>query len=130
MIVTHPRFCRVLAVGALFVAASAPALAGDADVIDVRTARSGSAIYDFAITVRSRDTGWDRYADRLEALGPDGTVLGARTLVHPHDDEQPFTRTLDGVKIPGAMNITLRAHFKPSGFVGTTRTVAIPGDVP
>ena len=43
------------------------------------------------VTVQHADTGWDHYADAWEVLAPDGTVLGTRTLLHPHTDEQPFT---------------------------------------
>ena len=31
---------------------------------------------------------------------PDGKVLGYRKLHHPHENEQPFTRSLSGVEIP------------------------------
>ena len=71
---------------------AAPAWAGDADVIRAMFERRANGLYDFDVTVRSKDTGWDRYADRIEVLAPDGTVLATRVLFHPHDDEQPFTR--------------------------------------
>ncbi|MBY0382295.1 MAG: hypothetical protein K2W78_10295 [Xanthobacteraceae bacterium] len=102
------------------------AQAGDADVVSVQTTNVGPDTYSFAVTVKSKDTGWDRYADRLEAVGPDGAVLGTRPLVHPHDDEQPFTRDLSDVKIKGPLKVTIRAHFKPTGFDGETKTVSVP----
>ncbi len=107
--------------------AAAPALAGEADVTDVKVAHRSGRIFDFDVTVRSRDTGWERYADRIEVLGPDGTVLGTRVLEHPHEDEQPFTRDVYGVTIPGGVaEVTVRAHFKPVGFDGAVLKVAVP----
>jgi hypothetical protein len=104
-----------------------PAFAGEANVTDAKVAHRSGRIFDFDVTVRSRDTGWDRYADRIEVLGPDGKVLGTRVLEHPHEDEQPFTRDVYGVTIPGGIaEVTIRAHFKPVGFDGATLKVALP----
>jgi len=104
-------------------------MAGDADVIGVNASRQGKEVYDFLVTVRSKDTGWDRYADRIEAVAPDGRVLGTRILEHPHDDEQPFTRDLFGVHIPDTFHkVTIRAHFKPTGWMGETFVVRLPED--
>lgn len=117
---------RVLVGGALSTIAGA-AHAGDADVIDVRVRRSGAGRYDFDVTIRSNDTGWSFYADLFEVLAPDGTVLGARELLHPHDDEQPFTRDLHGVRItPGIAAVVVRARHKPRGYNGATMTVHLP----
>ena len=120
------------AVGALLAGmlAAGPAVAGDADVVGVKVTAAGTGFYDFAVTVQSADIGWERYADRLEAVGPDGSVLGTRDLAHPHDDEQPFTRSITGVAIAEPVAVTIRAHFKPTGFNGDTKVVALPKDVP
>lgn len=105
-----------------------PALAGEADVVDVRVRAAGQDRFDFDVTIRSRDTGWTRYADRFEVLDPDGRVLGTRVLFHPHEHEQPFTRDLHGVRIPpGIRRVTLRAHMKGVGHDGATLQVALPG---
>lgn len=101
--------------------------AGDADVIGVAVHARSAGTYDFDVTIRSADTGWDRYADLIEAVGPDGTVLGTRALEHPHDDEQPFTRDLYQVKVPsGTRQVIIRARFKPSGYNGKTATITLP----
>ena len=103
------------------------AVAGDADVIGVRARQSAPRVFDFDVTVRSKDTGWDRYADMMQAVAPDDTVLGTRVLDHPHDDEQPFTRDLYGVRVPaGVAEITIRARFKPSGFNGEAYKFVLP----
>jgi len=102
------------------------AQAGDADVTGV-VVNQRAGLYDLDVTIRSKDTGWERYADRIEARGPDGTVLGTRILEHPHDDEQPFTRDLYRLRVPaGIARITVRVHFKPTGFDGATMIVPLP----
>ncbi len=101
--------------------------AGEADVVDVRASKTSTATYSFAVTVQHADTGWDHYADKWEVLGPDGKVLGTRVLMHPHVNEQPFTRSLSGVQIPpGVKTVTVRAHDKVHGWGGKTMSVDLP----
>ena len=38
-------------------------------------------------------TGWEHYANKWDVVGPDDTILGTRVLLHPHVNEQPFTRS-------------------------------------
>ena len=60
-------------------------------------------------------------------VAPDGTVLGTRVLVHPHETEQPFIRSLGGVEIPqGVSEVTLRAHDRVHGYGGKEVTVKLP----
>jgi hypothetical protein len=121
------RVISRLAAAAFAMLAALPAWAGDADVTDV-VIRQRDGLYDLDVTIRSNDTGWERYADRIEAVAPDGGVLGTRVLEHPHDDEQPFTRDLYQLRVPaGISHVTVRAHFKPTGYDGVTMTVALPG---
>ncbi len=92
------------------------ARAGEADVIQANTKRNTDGTYRFDVTVKSKDTGWDYYAERFEVLSLDGKILGTRVLLHPHEDEQPFTREVDGVKIPaGTVEIKVRALMKRKG---------------
>jgi len=101
--------------------------AGEADVIDAKVHRTAAGTYDFSVTVRSIDRGWDHYADAFEILAPDGRLLGRRVLLHPHEDEQPFTRELLGVAIPaGTEKVTIRARHKPRGYDGRALEVALP----
>ena len=76
-------------------------LAGQADVlaVEIRQAEANGR-FDIEVTLRHADTGWDHYADGWRVLAPDGSVLGERTLFHPHVNEQPFTRSLASVQIP------------------------------
>jgi hypothetical protein len=103
------------------------AQAGEADVVAVEAARAADGTWRFDVTVRHGDAGWDHYADAWEVVGPDGTVLATRTLLHPHVDEQPFTRSLSGVAIPSDVEqVTVRAHDSVDGYGGREVVVAIP----
>ncbi|MBI3452524.1 MAG: hypothetical protein HY057_06815 [Rhodospirillales bacterium] len=114
------------AIAALWLA-GAPAVAGEADVIAAAVKPVGGGQYDFDVTIRSNDRGWSYYADRFEVLAPDGTVLGVRELLHPHETEQPFTRELSGVRIPdGIDRVTVRARHRPRGYDGATLVVKVP----
>ena len=100
-----------------FATISGAAIAGEADVTAVAV-RSGST-YSFNVTVRHADEGWDHYANRWEVLSLDGKVLATRELAHPHVNEQPFTRSLSGVKLPaGTKEVRLRANDKVHGVGG------------
>ena len=99
---------------------------GCANVVDAVVERSGDRFVVTA-TVQSADTGWDRYADAWEIRTMDGDVLGTRVLAHPHVDEQPFTRSLTDVEIPGDVTtVEVAARDSVVGFCGTTATVAVP----
>ena len=106
--------------------ASGTAIAGEADVIDVKVAAAATG-FRFEVTVRHDDEGWDHYADRWEVLGPDGEVLAVRVLAHPHENEQPFTRGLSGVEIaPGVRRVRVRAHDSVHGGGGAEIEVELP----
>jgi hypothetical protein len=105
----------------------ATAGAGPADVEDVSVSATGPRQYRFNVTVRHADEGWGHYADRWEVLTLDGTLLGTRTLYHPHVDEQPFTRELAGIAIPDNISVVVvRARDSVHGFSGVTQTVTLP----
>jgi hypothetical protein len=54
-------------------------------------------------------------------------VLGTRTLLHPHETEQPFTRSLSGVEVSADVAaVTIRAHDSVHGYGGPELTVAVP----
>lgn len=103
------------------------ALAGEVDVEKVTASKDRDGIYSFSVTVRHADTGWDHYANKWDVLAPDGTVLGTRTLYHPHVDEQPFTRSLRGVAIPdGVQKVRIRAHDSVHKYGGKELEVELP----
>lgn len=103
------------------------AQAGEAVVEGATAQREAGGTWRFEVTVRHDDEGWGHYANRWDVIGPDGTVLGTRVLVHPHENEQPFTRSLGGVVIPdGVRSVTIRAHDSQHGDGAT----AFPLDLP
>ena len=99
--------------------------AGEADIVKVE-ARANGSTWTFDVTVRHDDKGWDHYADKWDIVGPDGTVIGTRELAHPHENEQPFTRSLSGVAIAeGITSVTLRAHDSVHEYGGKEMTVEL-----
>ena len=113
-------------VAVLLALAPGSALAGAADVVGAEARRAGET-WTFEATVRHADTGWDHYADAWRVVGPDGTVYGTRELLHPHVEEQPFTRSLSGVTIPaGVSTVTVEARDSVHGSGGATVEVALP----
>ena len=106
---------------------AAPTRAGEADVVRAEVRAEGGGAWRFRVTVAHGDTGWDHYADKWDVVAPDGTVLGTRVLLHPHETEQPFIRSLGGVEIPqGVSEVTLRAHDRVHGYGGKEVTVKLP----
>ena len=68
------------------------------------------------VTVEHADEGWDHDADAWDVVAPDGTVLGTRTRLHPHETEQPLTRSLSGVAIADDVaEVTIRARDSVHG---------------
>ena len=102
--------------------------AGQADVLGVEIRPAGDVDrFDIDVTLRHADAGWDHYADRWEVLAPDGAVLGTRVLAHPHVQEQPFTRSLSSLHIPGGYTwIRVRAHDLVHGYGGREVTLGVP----
>jgi NitT/TauT family transport system substrate-binding protein len=100
--------------------------AGNADVTYVRAVQTGDNTWTFHVTVAHPDTGWEDYADGWDVVTPDGMVLKpdpdspfTRLLLHPHVEEQPFTRSQSGITIPEEVTqVTVRAHDLVDGFGG------------
>ena len=111
-------------------AGAGPAVGGEADVLAARVV-CGEADCRVEATLRHADTGFEHYADRFEVLAPDGSVLGVRYLLHPHVEEQPFTRSLEGVRIPaGVTRVLVRAHDSVHGTRGRVVEVPVPARPP
>lgn len=101
--------------------------AGKADVLEVQIVETGTDTYRVTVTVRHDDTGWEHYADKWDVVGPDGQIFGTRELLHPHVDEQPFTRSLDDVNIPPEVqSVTVQAHDSVHGYGGSKVSVDVP----
>lgn len=123
--------CMLACVGVLLTACAAPAgsdqtTSGCADVVGVDAQISGDGTYRFDVTVASADTGWEKYADAWEVRTHDGVILATRELAHPHVDEQPFTRSLSGIRLPSDVtSVTVRARDSVAGFCGKTVTLSV-----
>lgn len=103
----------------------APVHAGKADVVNVKVRCPSSCT--FNVTVKHTDTGWDHYANQWDVVAPDGGILGSRKLYHPHVQEQPFTRSLSGVRIPADIKqVTIKAKDPIHGYGGLEQQVPLP----
>jgi len=111
---------------------------GNADVTYVKAVEDADGTWTFHVTVRHPDTGWEDYADGWDVLTPDGatsewhlckgegTVLKpdpespfTRLLLHPHENEQPFTRSQSGIAVPpDVTQVRVRAHDLVDGYGG------------
>ena len=118
----------LLAAASLGVMLAAPAAwAGKADVVEAVATQAADGSWRFDVTVRHADAGWEHYADKWQVTGPDGTVLGERVLLHPHENEQPFTRSQGGIVIPeDVTTVTIRAHDLVHGWGGAELELELP----
>lgn len=96
--------------------AATPALA-DVPFIENASATAEGDSWRFDVTLSHPDTGWGHYADGWEVLDVNFNRLGFRELVHPHVNEQPFTRSLSGVVLPeGTEAAIIRARCNLDGW--------------
>lgn len=99
------------------------------DVIAATATPSGEGIWDVSATISSPYDSPERYADAWRVVGPDGSVLGVRELLHDHAAEQPFTRTLAGVVIdPQIEVVTIEGRDQLNGWGGQTFELRLTDD--
>ena len=99
---------------------------GNADVVYVKAIENTEGSWTFQVSVSHPDIGWDDYADGWDVVLPDGIVIKpdssvkfTRTLLHPHVNEQPFTRSQSGIIIPlEVLRVKVRAHDIVDGYGG------------
>ncbi len=93
-----------------------------AQVVFVKAVRGRGDVWYFEVTVRHNDEGWDHYANVWQVVNPeDNSVIAERVLAHPHENEQPFTRSLGGIKMPeGVKEVLVRARCNLHGYEGKT----------
>ena len=105
-----------------------PALApaGEVSIVDVRVECAASCT--FSVTLEHADEGWNHYADRWDVVTLDGKLLKSRVLYHPHENEQPFTRSLSGVTVPASQRqVKIRARDSKHGYSQREFVVDLPG---
>ena len=119
---------RSLSTVAVLIGLMAPGIVsgGEVEIVNVEVVCSSSCT--FSVTLKHGDEGWDHYANQWDVMLMDGTLLKSRVLYHPHVDEQPFTRSLSGVKIPARTSrVKIRAKDLKHGYSSKDYTVQIPG---
>jgi hypothetical protein len=90
-----------------------------AQVTHVLATQESNGSWCFGSSVQHDDQGWDHFADRWEVIDLEGNQLGYRELAHPHVNEQPFTRSQCGIKIPAEISkVIVRAKCNKHGFGG------------
>jgi len=96
-----------------------------AQVRYVRATGSADGSWRFDVSVEHNDEGWDHYADLWQVVDPaSDEIIAERILAHPHDNEQPFTRSQSGVIIPdGVTSVLVRARCTVHGFGGSALLV-------
>jgi len=108
---------NLLCICSLFFSAAGYTYAGEVKIISADFQRTGKTSWSADVTLKHDDTGWDHYADSWRVLDAEGNVLAERILLHPHVNEQPFTRSLSGIKIPENIHtVYIEAHDKLHGW--------------
>lgn len=101
---------------AALTATTMPAFAGEVEIVLTEFQAQGSG-WRVSTTLRHGDSGWDHYADAWRVTDAGGKVLGERILAHPHEHEQPFTRSQSGIRIPADTTVVyVEAHDKIHGW--------------
>lgn len=97
-----------------------------AQVTDVLATQKPNGSWCFATSVKHNDQGWEHFADGWEVIDLKGNQLGYRELTHPHDNEQPFTRSQCNIQIPKALSkVIVRAKCNTHGFGGKALVVEL-----
>ena len=87
------------------------------EYVTAKQSKNGS--WCFNTQVRHNDQGWEHYADSWQVQDLHGNLLAERTLLHPHDNEQPFTRNQCGINIPTTLiYVVVTAKCNLHGFGG------------
>lgn len=99
----------VVALSCVGTLAASPAQASPVEVLQAEFSPSGGGGWSVSVTLRHADTGWEHYANLWVVETLEGKELGRRVLFHPHETEQPFTRSAQ-LQIPaGTTRLRIRA---------------------
>ena len=96
-----------------------------AHILGVSYERTGDT-YTMSATVRHDDAGWEDYANVIKFEG-EGVQNGLRELLHPHVNEQPFTRSQSGVSASGEVRVS--ANDNVEGEDGTVVTLDLDSEM-
>ena len=100
--------------------------AGEVRIVDVKARCQGEC--SFSVTLEHTDEGWEHYANQWDVVTLDGELIKSRVLLHPHVNEQPFTRSLSGVAIAKSIKqVKIRAKDLKHGYSAQEFLVDLPG---
>lgn len=107
---------------------SANLFADEAKIVDAKIqAANGENMFQIDVTIKHLDEGWDHYANQWDILDEKGELIGSRVLHHPHENEQPFTRSLSLVIPAQVTTVTIVAHDSVHADNPETMELAVPG---
>lgn len=100
----------------LALASSEPALGGQVQILKASFGLTGAG-WRVSVTLKHADAGWGHYADQWRVVTDERDVVATRVLLHPHVEEEPFTRSLFNVIIPeGTTILFVEAHDTVHGW--------------
>lgn len=109
-----------LAIAALW---APPAWATPVEVVRAAFEHLGGGQWQVSVTLRHADDGWEHYADLWVVETTAGRELGRRKLLHPHVNEQPFTRSQRIDVPPDVTRVQVRAGDNVNGVDSNTLAV-------
>jgi len=110
---------------AYFAVLALPAFAEPPVIENVRASNS-SDTWSFDVTISHPDTGWDHYVDAWRVVDMEGAQIAIRNLAHPHVNEQPFTRSVSGVRLPdGTEQVQIQARDNIGGWSPDMKVVKL-----
>ena len=108
---------HLLLLSLLIIGYAQNSLANDVEILAAALFHQSQWEYLVNVKLKHNDTGWEHYADAWRIVDAQDNILGTRTLLHPHVNEQPFTRALNNVKINGNLTtIYIEAHDNVHGW--------------
>jgi hypothetical protein len=97
------------------------------DVVAGRLVPSGAGRYDVTVSLSSPYDTRFRFADGWRVLTSRGDFLGERWFHRHHAFEQPWTRTLRGIRIPADVDeVVLEGHDVMYGYGGGAYFLRVP----
>lgn len=100
----------------IYIATASVTVAGEVEIVMTQFTKRADT-WHVGTTLRHEDSGWKHFADAWRIVDEKGKELGKRTLFHPHENEQPFTRYLPSLRLPASTKIVyVEAHDKKHGW--------------
>lgn len=104
---------------------SSASFANEVSILEVKVECPSTCT--FTVTLEHQDEGWHHYADKWDVVTLEDRLLKSRVLHHPHENEQPFTRSVSGVAIPPEIKqVKIRARDSKHGYSKQEILVDLP----